>query len=64
MTRPRDFIVTAIFDPGFDEWVVVEVWRDGNPMKLCRFKTEGEAEDFATLWQRQMDENQARGVGA
>jgi hypothetical protein len=52
MAHPRDFIVTAIFDPSNDEWVVVEVWRDGNPLELCRFKTEDEADDFAAGMQR------------
>jgi hypothetical protein len=65
MTRSRDFIVTAIFDPGYDEWVVVEVWHDGNPRELCRFSSEDEADDFAAAWQRQMDENNSQfGVGA
>lgn len=46
MTNRTHFIDVS-FDPGIDRWVIVKVFRDGNPITLGSFNTEWMAEEFA-----------------
>lgn len=47
MCKTLDCYFGAQFDPGNDEWVAIQVYRDGNPISLGRFPTEEEAEAHA-----------------
>jgi hypothetical protein len=56
MTRARETIMfcptlncvfDTVFDLSNDEWIAVQVYRDGNEIDLGRFETENEAYDFA-----------------
>jgi hypothetical protein len=63
--RTLGCIFEVAFDPGDDDWIAVQVYRDGNAIELGRFATEEEAEDFAAAERdRQLEENEQFGVGA
>ena len=65
LSKNRDCIFTAIFDPGEDIWYTVKVYRDGNPIYLDSFATQDEAEDFADEMRKDYDAaNGQFGVGA
>lgn len=63
--RTLDCFYDAQFDPGYDEWVAIKVYRDGNPIELGRFKSEDEAEGCAGLeHESDIEANGQFGVGA
>lgn len=65
LCRILDCIFDVQYDESNDEWVAIQVYRDGVPIHLDRFKTEDEAEACALLERdQQLQANGRLGVGA
>ncbi len=56
LSRNGDCIFTVIFDPAYDLWHAVKVYRDGNPIDLDKFEDEDEAWDFVDALREEYDE--------
>lgn len=63
--KTLDCFFGSQFDPSEDEWVAIQVYRDGNPIELGRYPTEEEADDAADAERhQQMEAHGQFGVGA
>jgi hypothetical protein len=65
MSRIIDCFFGSQFDPGSDEWVAIQVYRDGNVIELARFPTEDEADECADNERKEQEAHHGQfGVGA